>query len=286
VDRDKDIAQFFPMEVLKLHTGKPVFYLLDEFTKAPGPVQTMLHTMLESSDRRVGDRFLPKGSIVTLTGNLSGNGLGDVMKAHTGNRVIRVRVRKSTAEEWIKNFAISAGIEPVLMAWVTENANCMASYLDGNQDSNPFIFNPKFQQRAFVTGRSLERASGLIKNREGYSTNALTAALAGCVGESAAKSIEAFVAFQDELPPREVILRDPKNAPLPTSPGACSVMVFSAIAALNAKNATPLMQYIQRLSPVFTACFVVNAARDPDKQRFVLSNETFSNWLRENQDLL
>jgi hypothetical protein len=286
VDRDKGIAQFFPMEVLKLHTGKPVFYLLDEFTKAPGPVQTMLHTMLESSDRRVGDRFLPKGSIVTLTGNLSGNGLGDVMKAHTGNRVIRLLIRKSTADEWIKNFAIKANIAPLLMAWVTENAHCMASYRDGNQDSNPLIFNPKFQQRAFVSGRSLERASGIIKNREAYSANALTVALAGCVGEAAAKSIEAFVAFQDELPPRETILRDPKNAQLPTSPGACAVMVFSAISALDKNNATPLMTYIQRMDPVWQSCFAINAARDKTKQSIVFANKTFADWLRENQDLL
>jgi hypothetical protein len=286
VDREKGIAQFFPMEVLKLHTGKPVFYMLDEFTKAPGPVQTMLHTMLESNDRRVGDRFMHKDSIVTMSGNLSGNALGDVMKAHTGNRVIRLLVRKSTSDEWIRNFAIPAGIEPVLMAWVKENAHCMASYLDGNQDGNPYIFNPKFQQRAFVSGRSLERASGIVRNREGYSTNALTVALAGCVGEAAGKSIEAFVAYQDELPPREVILRDPKGAPLPTTPGACAVMVFSAIAALDKNNATPLMTYIQRLSLVWQACFTINAARDPIKRPIVCSNVTFANWLRENQDLL
>ena len=286
VDREKGIAQFFPMQVLKLHTGKPVFFMLDEFTKAPGPVQTMLHTMLESNDRRVGDRFLPKGSIVTLTGNLSGNGLGDVMKAHTGNRVVRVRVRKATAKEWVYNFAIPAGIEPVLMAWVTENSHCMASYLDGNQDSNPYIFNPKFQQRAFVSGRSLERASGIVRNREAYSANALTVALAGCVGEAAGKSIEAFVAYQDELPSREVILRDPKGAPLPTTPGACAVMVFSAISALDKNNATPLMTYIQRMDAVWQSCFAINAARDPAKQPIVFANATFSNWLRENQDLL
>jgi hypothetical protein len=286
VDREKGIAQFFPMEVLKLHTGKPVFYMLDEFTKAPGPVQTMLHTMLESSDRRVGDRFLHKDSIVTMSGNLGSTGLGDMMKAHTGNRVIRLLIRKSTAKEWIHNFAIKAGIEPILMAWVTENAHCMASYLDGNQDSNPYIFNPKFQQRAFVSGRSLERASGIVRNREGYSANALTVALAGCVGEAAGKSIEAFVAYQDELPSREVILRDPKGAPLPTTPGACAVMVFSAISALDKNNATPLMTYIQRMDPVWQSCFAINAARDPVKQPIVFANATFSNWLRENQDLL
>lgn len=286
VDRDKGVAQFFPMEVLKLHTGKPVVYILDEFTKAPGPVQTMLHTMLESNEPRVGDIFLPKGSIVLLLGNLSGNGLGDVMKAHTVNRVVRIRIRKATADEWLRNFAIEAGIEPVLMAWVKENAHCMASYLDGNQDSNPYIFNPKFQQRAFVSGRSLERASGIIKNREGYSTNALTVALAGCVGEAAGKSIESFVAYQDELPPREVILRNPSSAPLPTSPGACAVMVFSAIAALDKNNASPLMTYIKRMEPLWQACFTVNAARDKTKQHIVFGDKMFADWLRENQDLL
>jgi hypothetical protein len=286
IDHETRTTRYYPNARFGFHLNKPCIICMDEFPKGAQPVQNMLHPMLESSNARLGDVPVPEGSLIYMTGNLSGNGLGDNTKAHTNNRKVRLWVRKASAKNWLTDFAAPNNVSPVVMAWVDQFPHCMASYLDGNQDSNPYIFNPKFQQRAFVSGRSLERASGIVRNREGYSTNALTVALAGCVGEAAGKSIEAFVAYQDELPPREVILRDPKGAPLPTTPGACAVMVFSAIAALDKNNATPLMTYIQRLSLVWQACFTINAARDPIKRPIVCSNATFANWLRENQDLL
>jgi MoxR-like ATPase len=90
VNRDKQITEYFANAIFQLQTGKPVIIMLDEFTKAPQPVQNMLHPMLEARNPRLGNIALPAGSMVFMTGNMSGEGLGDTVKPHTRNRVTTV----------------------------------------------------------------------------------------------------------------------------------------------------------------------------------------------------
>lgn len=286
IDHETRTTRYYPNARFGFHTGKPCIVMLDEFSKGAQPVQNMLHPLFEIAYPRLGDVPAHDESLIFATGNLSGNGLGDNTKAHTNNRIVRVLVRKATAKEWLHNFAVPNNVSPVVMAWVDQFPHCMASYLEGNQDSNPYIFNPKVQQDAFVTGRSLEIASRIVANREAYTSNALAAALAGCIGKAAAKDMEAFIHYQDQLPARDVILRDPKGAPLPTTPGACAVLVYSAVSALDKNNATPLLTYVERMEPEWQAVFCITAAKDKAKQSIVFSNKTFANWLQENQDLL
>lgn len=286
IDHETRTTRYYPNARFGFHLNKPCIICMDEFPKGAQPVQNMLHPMLESSNARLGDVPVPEGSLIYMTGNLSGNGLGDNTKAHTNNRKVRLWVRKASAKNWLADFAAPNNVSPVVMAWVDQFPHCMASYLDGNQDSNPYIFNPKFQQDAFVTGRSLENVSRIVNNREAYTSNALAAAMAGCIGKAAAKDMEAYIAYQDQLPARDVILRDPKGAPLPTTPGACAVLVYSAVAALDKNNATPLLTYVERMEPEWQSVFCITAAKDKTKQNIVFTNKTFSNWLQENQDLL
>jgi hypothetical protein len=286
VDHETRTTRYYPNARFGFHLNKPCIICMDEFSKGAQPVQNMLHPMLESHNARLGDVPVPEGSLIYLTGNLSGNGLGDNTKAHTNNRKVRLLVRKATAKEWLHNYGVKKNIHPVVLAWVDQFPHCMASYLEGNQDSNPYIFNPKFQQDAFVTGRSMETASRIVTNKASYTSNALAAALAGCIGKAAAKDMEAYIAYQDQLPARDVILRDPKGTPLPTTPGACAVLVYSAVAALDRTNATPLMTYIERMEPEWQSVFCITAAKDKHKQNVVFSNKTFADWLQKNQDLL
>ena len=117
IDHETKTTKYYPNARFKIHEGKPLVIMLDEFTKGADPVKNMLHPMLEKANPRLGDTPIPKENIVFLTGNLSTDGVGDSLKAHSRNRLVPVLIRKPDAEEWIE-WAINKGLEPEVIAWV------------------------------------------------------------------------------------------------------------------------------------------------------------------------
>ena len=284
-NRELGITEYFPNGRFGMHTGKPVLMMLDEFTKAPEPVKNMLHPLLESSNPRLGDTSVHPESIIFLTGNLSSDGVGDVLKAHTRNRIIPLHVRKPSSDEWLE-WAVNNDIEPVVMSWVHQFPHALASYTDEGQDGNPYIFNPKKMQTAFVSPRSLERASHILKAREHIDHESLIAALTGAIGEAGARDMQAYVEYQDQLPTWDSITKSPESAPVPTSAGACAVMVFGAIHKIDKSNISSFMTYLGRLDAEWQACFCINIAKNPQKQSVAFSSSAFANWVQQNEDLL
>lgn len=285
INREKRVTEYFPNAVLQLQTGKPVVIMLDEFTKAPQPVQNMLHPLLEARNPRLGDIPLPEGSIVFLTGNMASDGVGDNIKAHTLNRVTTVTVRKPSAEEWLA-WAVNHDVDPVIMAWVNQFPHAMSSYLEGEQDGNPYIFNPKKMQGSFVSPRSLKLVSDVVKEREHLTPNAALAAMIGTIGEAGARDMHAYVDYQDQLPTWDDIIKDPKKAKLPDSPGACAVMVFGAIAKVDRSTITPFMEYVDRMEPEWQAVFAINIAKNPTKAQVAFTSTKFRDWSLANVDIL
>jgi hypothetical protein len=284
MDHETRTTRYYPSARFGLHTGKPVAIMLDEFSKAPGPVQNMLHPLLEVNNPRLGDVPLPEGSIVFITGNLASDGVGDVLKAHTRNRITTVRVRKPDADMWL-GWAQGAGIDPVVSAWVKQYPHALASYTDQGQKDNPYIYDPKKVQMAYVTPRSLERASHLVRRRDKFDAETLIAGLTGTIGEAASRDMSAFVDYQDQLPSWASILENPKGARLPDSPGACAVLVYGAVSKVQKDTIEPVMTYLKRFEPEWQAVFAVSLARSPNQQ-IAFHSKAFSEWLRENSDIL
>lgn len=285
VNREAKVTEYYPNGRFKLHTGKPVIIMLDEFSKGADPVKNMLHPMLEKANPRLGDLPVPKGSIVFLTGNLTTDGVGDSMKAHSIGRVVRVHVRKSTAEEWLV-WGIENDIDPVVLAWVSRFPHVMASYTDAGQADNVYIFHPKRPQQSCVSPRSLATASDIVKSRDRNDRDAVLAALAGAIGEAGARDLAAFVEFSDQLPAWETIIAKPEDANVPTAPGACAVSVFGAISRVDKNTITPFMKYLSRFSAEWQAVFAINIAKNPQKQAIAFSSRAFADWVAKNQDLL
>lgn len=285
VDHENHITRYYPNARFRLHEGKPVVIMLDEFTKGADPIKNMLHPMLEVANPRLGDVPIPSDSIVFLTGNLGSDGVGDNLKAHTRNRIVEIVVSKPSSDEWLE-WAVNNGIDSAIMAWVNQFPHALASYLEDADGNNPYIYNPKKVQTAYVSPRSLEIASNIVKTREHNDPDSVIAALKGCVGESAARDIQAFIDYQDQLPTWEGIITAPKKAVVPESAGACAVLVFGAISKLERTTITPFMEYIGRLEPEWQACFAINVARNPSKQAIAFSSKTFADWVQKNEDLL
>jgi hypothetical protein len=211
--------------------------------------------------------------------------VGDNLKAHTRNRIVEITVAKPTAEEWI-NWAIEKDVSPEVIAWVNRFPQVLASYTDGGQGDNPYIYNPRKTQNAFVSPRSLETASNIVKTRKDNDSDAVIAALTGAIGESGARDMQAYIEFADQLPTWEATIRDPKNTPVPTSSGACAIVVFGAIARIDKTTITPFMEYLKRFDAEWQAVFAINLSKTQSKQSIAFSCKAFSEWVALNQDLL
>lgn len=285
-DKERKVMEFFVNTALKLHTGKPVVIMLDEFGKAPRSIQNMMHTLLEVDNKRIQDTFLPEGSIVFLTTNLSEEGLGDTLLDHSIDRLTVVEVRKANAEEWLP-WAAENGIHPALMAWVKQTPTVLASFRDDDFDNdNPYVYNPKRVQGKFITPRSLELGSNVIWAKGKISQNALTCALVGTVGTAGANDIASYLAYQDEIPTRESITSNPDSATIPVSTGALITLLFNLERAVDAETITPIMKYVKRLEEEYQAVFCTALARSKSKQKIAFTNKAFTDWARENQDIL
>lgn len=285
VNRELRITEYYPNSRFKLQHGRPLVIMLDEFTKGAEPIKNMLHPMLEKANPRLGDISLPKDTIVFLTGNLTTDGVGDSLKAHSRNRIVPVRVAKPTAEEWIE-WALNHNIEAEVIAWVSRFPHALASYLDAGQGDNPYIYNPKKPQAAFVSPRSLATASNIVRSRKQLDADTVIAALSGAVGEAAARDMQAYIEFSDQLPTWEATIAHPDTTLIPTSPGACAIVVFGAIAKVTKDTITPFMKYLQRFDAEWQAVFAINLAKTPSKQAVAFSSRAFAEWVGKNQDLL
>jgi hypothetical protein len=285
-DKEAGVMRFFTNEALKLTTGKPVVIILDELAKAPRSIQNMVLPMLENP-RRVADKLMPAGSMAIVTCNLSEEGLGDTFLAHTMNRMTVVEVRQPSVEEWLV-WGAANGIHPVVLAWVNQTPTALASFRDDDFDpSNPYVDNPKrVQVGQVVTPRSLEKASHIVWQREKFTENMLLAGLIGTIGEPAARDMQHFIAFQDELPARELILKAPDTAPVPTSVGAIITLLFNLERAVEADTISAIMKYVSRMEAEHQAVFCTSLARSKTKQTIAFRNGDFTKWAAENADIL
>ena len=276
------VTKFAPNARFKLQSDKPVIVMLDEIGKAIKSVKNVLLTLM--LEHRIGDVYLPKGSIVFGTTNLASDGVGDSLEAHARNRCCFVTVRKPDDEQWI-DWAIKNSIAPEVIAWVKQFPQALASYTDETQRENPYIFNPtRAGQTAFVTPRSLEKASDIAKQRAILGDNLTITALSGTIGEAAARDMQAFFTVVDKLPTWDVVIKDPENAKVPDDTVAKCIFVFSALVKVQKDTFASFMKYLQRLDPEWQALFAKSIIKS-DKQTMAVSNKEFKDWALENQYL-
>ena len=243
-------TRYAPSELWALASSKPKIIMLDEVSKA-APVLKPLFTRL-LLERTIGGFPLPKGSIVFATGNLSTDGVGDTMQGHINNRIGRIRMDKPSAENWIF-WAEANGVDPMVCATVHQLSHCLASYTDpdelNSKSPNPYIYNPKRNNTAFVSPRSLAKAGSIVAKRKELGDELTMLALIGTVGEAFARDMDAYMGVADSLPSWESIEEQPMKAKLLDGPkDSCAqlLLVFSSIRRINKTNAEAYTQYFTR----------------------------------------
>jgi len=276
--------EYYLSSLFKMDSPKPKMIMLDEFMKCPKMLQVIwTRLMLEHT---IGDISLTDGSIVFATSNNTVDGLGDTMLAHAGNRVMIVQVRKSNHAEFL-TLAAEHNISPITRAWVAMNPRCMASYLDGGQDDNPYIFNPKSKQLSFVTPRSLFKVDPVIKKRDAMGASLTQAAIAGTIGAAAAQSLAAFISLANELISIKEVIADPDGVLVPEKPAVLFMMMFNAVDTIKTQDdLSQVMKFVSRIkSAEIQALFFTMAVQNKNTTRLAKNNQQLMVWAKDNYEL-
>ena len=267
-----------------MHLNKPIILMVDEFGKAnPAVKNGLLRIMLE---RKIANATLHPDSIVFATSNLGAEGVGDMLPAHARNRLSVMTVRKPNNMEWIE-WAINKELDHSLLGWCKDNPQLFHGFYDHKDpEENPYIFHPKSQRTSFVTPRSLEAASDILKVRDSMDDVTLTGSLMGTIGERGAMDLMAFVKISDQLPSLDSIKSDPANAKVPTSAAAVCMVVYRTLATIERNWLDNWMTYLNRLDKEAQGMFANGVrAKSYSKQSLVMTNKKFTDWAMANNYL-
>jgi hypothetical protein len=281
--------EYYVASLFKMGNGKPKYILLDEMMKSPKLMQVIYTRLM--LERTVGDEPLPerggRRSVVFATSNNAADMVGDSMLAHAGNRVCIVPMAKPTVDEWLA-WATEAGVSRVIRTFVKMFPRSMASYMDGDQDDNPYIFHPKKSTLSFCSPRSFYKADAIVSKRDRISENALMVGLSGTIGMSAAKDMAALLSLDKKLlDVRDEILVDPKNVTVPDDIAAQLMIMFQAVDVLETQDeVTSFMEFVDRIkSSEIQAVFFTMMMRNARTIRLARNNKNISTWAAANHEL-
>ena len=275
--------EYYVSSLFKMDSPKPKVILLDEFMKSPKLLQVIFTRLM--LERMVGDRPLPEGSIVFGTSNNASDGVGDSMLAHAGNRVCIMRMSKPSLNEWLE-WASANGINRVIRACVAMYPRMLASYINGDQEDNPYIFKPNMSGLSFVSPRSLAKSDVIVRNRDILGENATMVALAGTIGLSAAKDMSVFMAMEKSLINVKDIVKDPSMA-VPEDIAAQLMIMFQATDVLETQDElSKFMSFVERIpSAEVQAVFFTMMMRNPRTIKLARNNQKIAEWAANNHDL-
>jgi hypothetical protein len=274
--------EYYVSSLFKLGNGKKKVIMIDEALKVPKLMQPIYTRMY--LEHTVGDEPLPEGSVVFATSNNMTDGVGDVLPAHTGNRLSIVQMEKPSAKHWL-SWAGENGVSPVIRAAVQMYSRMLKSYRDADQHDNPYIFQPSKPQISFVSPRSLFKADSIVK--VGLPENVTLGLLAGTVGERAARDIMTFVSLNTSVTQFDDVIADPEKVVMPSDMAPLLLMIFQALDAIDSQDKLQKFQkFVNRIENVEiqTVWFVMLLRSS--KARMARSNPEVNKWAQENHGLL
>ena len=299
LDRENGVSRELPNErfgVSKfnqrgINGAKPIMVFLDELAKSPQFIKNVLAPIVY--EQRVGNYHFVEGSVVVAATNLAIEGLGDSIQAHLRNRLVFVKMRKPTSDEWVK-WATDNGVNPMVIAFVSNEPRVMQSFMDYEKGGmfegkdlskdNGFIFNPKSMQLAYATPRSLVAASDILNTGLGVlDDDTLEAALVGTVGATTAQALSSFIRFGREICEYSRVIKSPDTAPLSDNPTAQLIQVFQFVTRVaDRTEAEAIVKYVWRMRAEMQSIFCNTVATSQRVAMFATINE-FGRMLAEHK---
>jgi hypothetical protein len=282
----QEVCAFIPNEEFGFHfKDRKVVMMLDEIGKARGGVLNASLRIM--NERGLGTYTLPEGSIVFGTTNLAVEGIGDNVPPHARNRITVVRAAKPNAQTWIEDYAIPSGINPVIIGTVAEFPEMFASFEDYEKpEQNTYINDPRTVRTAFVTPRSMERASHIYERTRILGDAVMCHALAGTVGEKAMHNILTMDKLDTQLTPWDELVKSPETATVPSSAAASCMLVSKAVQRIERDTVQAWMKFMNRMPKEAQGLFARSVMSDKCPKRDVAARNTeFAVWAASNNFL-
>ena len=163
-------------------TDTPAILFLDELTAAAPSLQPTVYGLLQ--ERRVGRHRLPDSVMIVAAGNQVEDGaIAYDMGTALSDRLIHMIVQ-ANAEDWLANYAIPAGINPAVAAFIRTRPDLLETTEDALRRG----------QMIACTPRSWTRVSRIMDSIPDRATRQVM--IAGTVGSAAAAE---FALLADEI---------------------------------------------------------------------------------------
>jgi hypothetical protein len=273
---DKTSVKMVPNESLGLHLDKPIIFMADEIGKASNSTKTSLARIF--LERKLGNHAMHPDSFVFATTNLAMEGVGDTFAHHLRTRFLQGKVRKPTAMEWVEDYAIPKGVNPIVVGTAMEYPSMFESFEQCElPQNNPYIFHPKAPAAAFTTPRSLAKAGYLLDQavKHNLPDAVLAHGLMGLVGEAAAMDILTMYRLDNTLPSWDTIIQNPAGAPIPESGAAGCILSAKAVQRVERETLDAWLVYLLRMAPELQVLFMKSLMRHSEKKKLASTHRRF-----------
>ena len=284
VDNATGTVKFYPNNAI-MGDPRPKVIMVDERFKATKVLQPIF-TRLDQ-ERMFGESPLPDGSIVFSTTNNASDGVGDVILAHSINRVMVYKLRKPSMESWCA-WAMEAGLHPDLIAAASLNPRFFESYLDGDSAAdNPYIFHPS-RPGSFVSPRSLAKCDIVVRNMHIAGEELSRAAFNGAIGVAAGERLMNVLTMRQDMTDPTNVLTNPDTAPLPKTAGGLYMTIFNVMAKVQTQDdMSNFISFISRTNNLeMESVLFTLIMRNKRLTTMGNRNHRIRKWAMENPDML
>lgn len=239
--------------------------LLDDLSAAPPLVQVACYQLV--CERRIGSHRLPDGWNVVASGNrMADRSMAQRMPLALANKFMHVDFDVDVGE-WV-TWALDNDVATEVIAFVRFRPELLHK------------FDPKKDERAFSTPRSLHILSDMLKAGGGSISYEEAC---GIVGEGTATEFMAFLKVFRELPDIDLVLMNPAGAEVPKDPATLYAVCGALAQKASTQNFGRMVEYANRLPPEFSVLLIRDTVR---KDKSLALTRAFVEWTSKHSDVL
>lgn len=247
---------------------------LDEYGQGDGDTKRVSAQLLLKGE--VGPHKLGPGVGVIAASNRASDRSG-VTKDFDFviNRRMELNVADSI-EAW-KDWALGAGVSPLVMAFADQNPTIVFS--DGVPD----------KQGPWCTPRSLVMVDRLLQKKAARNNGVIpedtttVESIGGLIGQGAATSLMIFVKLEREMPKYADIVKRPMDVKVPTKPDSQMLVCYDLAHRVKPEDADAVIKFVERMPKEFSVTFATAACK---KTPMIVRTPAFQAWTKANSSLM